>query len=201
MPRSRRGSSPPWRAACAGRRRRTGGRLAAAWAVQQYIVPMVVEEPSVVAALSSACKLIRACGGFKVEATDPILIGQIQIVNLGDMEKAKQALRDRKQDVINLANSLHPNMVARGGGARDIELFVHPLPSSAKQMLVVHLLVGRADAAMGASGVNGMCEGVAPLIESITGGEVFLRILSNLADRSLVRANCRIPVEQLAGHG
>ena len=78
-------------------------------------------------------------------------------------------------------------MVARGGGARDIELFVHPLPSSAKQMLVVHLLVDTRDA-MGANLVNGMCEGVAPLVESITGGEVFLRILSNLTDRSLVRA-------------
>ena len=167
---------------------------------QQYIVPMVVEEPSVVAALGSACKLIRACGGFKAEATDPILIGQIQIVNLPDMEKAKQALRERRQEIINLANSLHPNMVARGGGARDIELFVHPLPSSAKQMLVVHLLVDTRDA-MGANLVNGMCEGVAPLVESITGGEVFLRILSNLTDRSLVRAHCKIPVEQLAGKG
>ena len=165
---------------------------------QQYIVPMVVEEPSVVAALGSACKLIRGCGGFKAEATDPILIGQIQIVNLADMEKAKQALRDHKQDIINLANSLHPNMVARGGGARDLELFVHPLPSSAKQMLVVHLLVDTRDA-MGANLVNGMCEGVAPLVESITGGEVFLRILSNLADRSLVRARCKIPIEHLAG--
>ena len=116
------------------------------------------------------------------------------------MEKAKQALRDRKQEIINLANSLHPNMVARGGGARDIELFVHPLPSSAKQMLVVHLLVDTRDA-MGANLVNGMCEGVAPLVESITGGEVFLRILSNLTDRSLVRAHCKIPVEQLAGKG
>jgi hydroxymethylglutaryl-CoA reductase len=83
---------------------------------QHYIVPMVVEEPSVVAALGSACKLVRSCGGFKAEATDPILIGQIQIVNLVDMEKAKQALIRGKQDIINLANSLHPNMVARGGG-------------------------------------------------------------------------------------
>jgi hydroxymethylglutaryl-CoA reductase len=167
---------------------------------KQYLVPMVVEEPSIVAALGSACKLVRACGGFKTEATDPILIGQIQIVNLPDMEKAKQALREHKQDIINLANSLHPNMVARGGGARDIELFVHPLPSSAKQMLVVHLLVDTRDA-MGANLVNGMCEGVAPLVESITGGEVFLRILSNLTDRSIVRAECTIPVDQLAGKG
>jgi len=167
---------------------------------KQYIVPMVVEEPSVIAAMGSACKLVRACGGFKAEATDPILIGQIQIVNPPDMEKAKRALRARKKDIVNLANSLHPNMVARGGGARDIELFVHPLPSSAKQMLVVHLLVDTRDA-MGANLVNGMCEGVAPLVESITGGEVFLRILSNLTDRSLARAQCKIPVEQLAGRG
>ena len=154
---------------------------------QQYVVPMVVEEPSVVAALGSAASSFAAAAASSAEATDPILIGQIQIVNLPDMEKAKHALRDRKQEIINLANSLHPNMVARGGGARDIELFVHPLPSSGKPMLVVHLLVDTRDA-MGANLVNGMCEGVAPLVESITGGEVFLRILSNLTDRSLVRA-------------
>jgi hydroxymethylglutaryl-CoA reductase len=167
---------------------------------KQYVVPMVVEEPSIVAALGSAAKLVRAAGGFKAEATDPVLIGQIQVVNLPDMEKAKQALSRRKQDIVNLANSFHPNMVARGGGARDIELFVHPLPSSGKPMLVVHLLVDTRDA-MGANLVNGMCEGVAPLVETITGGEVFLRILSNLTDRSLVRAQCKIPLAQLAGRG
>ena len=116
------------------------------------------------------------------------------------METAKRRLRERTQDVLNLANSFHPNMVARGGGAQDLELFVHPLPSSGKPMLVVHLLVDTRDA-MGANLVNGMCEGVAPLVESITGGRVFLRILSNLTDRALVRASCRIPVEQLAGRG
>jgi hydroxymethylglutaryl-CoA reductase len=167
---------------------------------KQYLVPMVVEEPSVVAALGSACKLVRACGGFRAEATDPILIGQIQVVDLPDMAKAKRRLRDRKQEVLNLANSFHPNMVARGGGAQDLELFVHPLPSSGKPMLVVHLLVDTRDA-MGANLVNGMCEGVAPLVESITGGRVFLRILSNLTDRALVRASCRFPVERLAGRG
>jgi hydroxymethylglutaryl-CoA reductase len=167
---------------------------------KQYIVPMVVEEPSVIAALGSACKLVRASGGFHAEATDPILIGQIQIVNLNDLESAKQALRAHRREIINLANSFHPNMVARGGGARDIELHVHPLPSSGKPMLVVHLLVDTRDA-MGANLVNGMCEGVAPLIESLSGGEVFLRILSNLTDRSLVRASCRIPVDKLSGRG
>ena len=167
---------------------------------KQYVVPMVVEEPSVIAALGSACKLVRLSGGFRAEATDPILIGQIQIVNLRDIETAKKALREHRREIVNLANSFHPNMVARGGGARDIELHVHPLPSSGKPMLVVHLLVDTRDA-MGANLVNGMCEGVAPFIESITGGEVFLRILSNLTDRSLVRAQCRIPVERLAGRG
>jgi hydroxymethylglutaryl-CoA reductase len=167
---------------------------------RQYIVPMVVEEPSIVAALSSASKLVRQCGGFAAEATDPVLIGQIQVVHLPDIERAKQRLGKRKQEIISLANSFHPNMVARGGGARDIELFVHPLPSTGRPMLVVHLLVDTRDA-MGANLVNGMCEGVAPLIESITGGEVFLRILSNLTDRSLARASCTIPVELLAGRG
>jgi hydroxymethylglutaryl-CoA reductase len=165
-----------------------------------YVVPMVVEEPSVVAALSSACKLVRRSGGFTAEATDPLLIGQIQIVDVPDMDRAKRVLRQRKRDIINLANSFHPKMVARGGGAKDIELFVHPLPSRGKPMLVVHLLVDTRDA-MGANLVNGMCEGVAPLIESLTDGRVFLRILSNLTDRSLARATCKIPAEHLAGRG
>jgi hydroxymethylglutaryl-CoA reductase len=165
-----------------------------------YIVPMVVEEPSIIAALGSACKLFREAGGIRAEASEPILIGQIQVVGLADVEQAKRQLRRRRSEIINLANSFHPNMVARGGGARDIELFVHRLPSSGKPTLVVHLLVDTRDA-MGANLVNGMCEGVAPLIESITGGEVFLRILSNLTDRSMVTATCKIPVERLAGRG
>jgi len=167
---------------------------------KQYIVPMAVEEPSVVAAMSSASKLVSRCGGFETEATDPILIGQIQVVKIPDLEAAKQALRERRQEIVSLANSLHPNMVARGGGAQDIELFVHPLPSSGNRMLVVHLLVDTRDA-MGANLVNGMCESIAPLIESITGGEVFLRILSNLTDRALVRARCKISVDTLVGRG
>jgi hydroxymethylglutaryl-CoA reductase len=167
---------------------------------KEYIVPMVVEEPSVVAALGSANKLIRSCGGFQAESTDPILIGQIQIVDLGNIEKSRKALLDRKREILNLANSFHPNMVARGGGARDIELHVHPLPSRGRPMLVMHLLVDTRDA-MGANLVNGMCEGIAPLVESLSGGTVFLRILSNLTDRAVVRANCTIPVEKLAGRG
>ncbi len=167
---------------------------------KQYIVPMVVEEPSVVAALSAASKLIRKCGGFQAEATDPILIGQIQMVDVPNIESAKQKIKERTQEILNLANSFHPNMVARGGGARDIEMFVHRLPSTGRRTLVIHLLVDTRDA-MGANLVNGMCEGVAPLIESIAGGEVFLRILSNLTDRSLVSASCKIKLQELAGRG
>ncbi len=165
-----------------------------------YVVPLVVEEPSIVAALSSAAKLVRECGGFEASATDPVLMGQIQVVDVPDINQAKQAILDRKQEVINLANSFHPRMVARGGGALDLEVCVHPLPSKDAQMLVVHLFVDTRNA-MGANLVNGMCEGVASLIETISGGHVFLRILSNLTDRALARAAVRIPVELLAAKG
>ena len=165
---------------------------------KRYVVPMAVEEPSVIAALGSASKLISEHGGLEASSTDPIMIGQIQVVDLPDIDIAKTTLMEHKQDILNLANSFHPNMVARGGGAKDIELFCHPQLSTGKVMLVVHLLVDTRDA-MGANLTNGMCEGVAPLIESFTGGRVFLRILSNLSDRSLVRANCRIPADALSG--
>ncbi|MBH97913.1 MAG: hydroxymethylglutaryl-CoA reductase [Rhodospirillaceae bacterium] len=165
---------------------------------QRYVVPMAVEEPSVIAALGSASKLISEHGGLEANSTDPVMIGQIQVVDLPDIESARAALIKKKQDILNLANSFHPNMVARGGGAKDIELFSYPLPSTGNLMLVVHLLIDTRDA-MGANLTNGMCEGVAPLIESITGGQVFLRILSNLNDRSLVRASCKIPAEALGG--
>ena len=167
---------------------------------RQYVVPMVVEEPSVVAGLSSACKLVRNAGGFTATSSDPILIGQIQLIELPDIDAAKRALDERRGEILSLANSFHPKMVARGGGARDLEFFVHRLPSSGKPTLVIHLLVDTRDA-MGANLVNGMCEGVSPLIETITGGQAFLRILSNLTDRALVRASCTIPVSALAGRG
>jgi len=166
-----------------------------------YVVPLVVEEPSIVAALSSAAKLVRQSGGFEVESTDPVLIGQIQVVDLPHPTRARQALLDNKQEILNLANSLHPNMVARGGGARDMEVIIHAGASEQLgDMLVAHLLVDTRDA-MGANLVNTMCEGVASLVEKITGGKVFLRILSNLADRSLVKGYCSIPVENLGGKG
>jgi hydroxymethylglutaryl-CoA reductase len=165
-----------------------------------YAIPLVVEEPSIVAALSSAAKIARAGGGFRVESSEPILIGQIQVVDVPHPQRAKTALLQRKGEILNLANSLHPNMVARGGGAKDLEVLIHPSSGQRGDMVVAHLLVDTCDA-MGANLVNTMCEGVASLVENIAEGKVFLRILSNLTDRALVRARVSIPLDALAGRG
>jgi len=167
---------------------------------KDYVVPLVVEEPSIVAALSSAAKLARQTGGFDVESQDPRLIGQIQIVDVPQPERAKALLLQRKAEILNLANSLHPKMIARGGGAKDLEVFIHPSKGPGGTMVVVHLLVDTCDA-MGANLVNTMCEGVASMVENIAEGRVFLRILSNLTDRALVRARVRIPTQMLAAKG
>ncbi len=167
---------------------------------KDYVVPLVVEEPSIVAALGSAAKLAREGGGFQVESDEPMLIGQVQIVDVANAARAKSALLQRKHEILNLANSLHPKMIARGGGARDLEVFIHPSDGPGGDMVVLHLLVDTRDA-MGANLVNTMCEGVASLVETISEGRVFLRILSNLADRAVVRARVRIPVESLTGKG
>jgi hydroxymethylglutaryl-CoA reductase len=164
---------------------------------RDYVVPLVVEEPSIVAALCSAAKLVRAAGGFRSVATDPILIGQVQILDVPHPAEARANLLQRKAEILALANSIHPKMLARGGGARDIEVHSHVAPSTGRDMLVLHLLVDTRDA-MGANLVNTMCEGVATLVESITGGRVLLRILSNLSDRALVTATCAIPSHLLS---
>ena len=167
---------------------------------KDYIVPLSVEEPSIVAGLSGAARTARLSGGFQATTTDPILIGQVQVVDIQDAETAIAALTAHKDEILDLANRLHPNMVARGGGARDIEAYRYAAPEDGRDMVVLHLLVDTRDA-MGANLVNGMCEGVAGLVEAITGGKVFLRILSNLTDRSLVRASVRIPAENLDVRG
>ena len=165
---------------------------------KDYVVPLVVEEPSIVAGLSGAARIMRLSGGIEVETTDPILIGQVQIANIDDADTATKMLLENREAILNLANSLHPKMVARGGGAVDIEVHVHPdIGESGETLVVLHLLVDTRDA-MGANVVNSMCEGVASLIETISGGTVFLRILSNLTDRSMVTATLTIPVENLA---
>ena len=167
---------------------------------KDYVVPLAVEEPSIVAALSSAAKIARESGGYSAQATDPILVGQIQVVNIENIEQARNDLLNRKEEILNLANSLHPRMVARGGGAIDFKIKTYPMESFDGEMLIIDLQVNTMDA-MGANLVNGMCEGIASLVETITEGEVFLRILSNLTDQSLASASVTIPAEALSIKG
>ncbi|MDH5492528.1 MAG: hydroxymethylglutaryl-CoA reductase, degradative [Myxococcales bacterium] len=164
---------------------------------QDYVVPMVIEEPSVVAAVSNMARTIRQGGGFEAEADPSIMIGQVQILDVPDPEGAVEALITGKKRLLARANAVAPNMSRRGAGAIDIEVrrFEEPHP-----MLVLHLLADCADA-MGANVINGMAEGIAPLVEELTGGRVNLRILSNLADRRCARARCAIPEMLLAGNG
>ncbi|TFC82947.1 hydroxymethylglutaryl-CoA reductase, degradative [Cryobacterium sp. TmT2-59] len=164
---------------------------------RDYLVPMVVEEPSIVAAVSSTALLVRQAGGFTSVADESLLIGQIQVVDVDDPEGARLAVLARSREIIALADSGHPNMAARGGGARGVEVFLRGETAQNGELLVVHLSVDTRDA-MGANLVNSMCEALAPLIEEITGGRVFLRILSNLTDRALVRARAVIPHALLA---
>jgi hydroxymethylglutaryl-CoA reductase len=166
---------------------------------RDYLVPMAVEEPSVIAAVSFAAKIVREAGGFVAEADDSIMIGQIQVTRYGDPSDASRKIAAAREDILALANSFHPQMLRRKGGAKDVEVRVLPAPEGPRSepLLIVHLLIDTQEA-MGANLINTMAEGVAPLIEQITGGRVYLRILSNLADRRLARAACRIPVPLLA---
>jgi hydroxymethylglutaryl-CoA reductase len=166
---------------------------------RDYVVPMVVEEPSVIAAVSFAARIAREGGGFTAEADDPIMIGQVQVTGYGDPSEASKKLVAHKEQLLALANSFHPSLLSRGGGARDVEVRVLPAPEGPRgePLLVLHLLIDTQEA-MGANLINTMAEGIAPLVEQITGGKVYLRILSNLADRRLARSMVRIPVTSLA---
>lgn len=169
---------------------------------KEYVVPMAVEEPSVVAAVSFASKIVREAGGFTGEADSPMMIGQVQVTRYGDPFVATDKLMRAKDDILALANSFHPAMVRRGGGAKDVEVRILPAPEGPRgePLLIVHIVIDTQEA-MGANLINTVAEGVAPLLEQITGGRVYLRILSNLADRRLARATCRIPVQSLADFG
>lgn len=153
---------------------------------RDVLVPMVVEEPSVVAAASFMAKLARDCGGFETSSTEPVMRAQVQLLGLSNPHGARHALLSRKQEIVAMANQRDKVLIGLGGGCRDIE--VHVFESTRRgPMVVVHLLVDVRDA-MGANTVNTMAESVSPLLEQITGGEVRLRILSNLADLRLSRA-------------
>ena len=164
---------------------------------RDYLVPMVVEEPSIVAGVSGAAKVVRDSGGFHATSSEPILIGQVQVVGIENPDEAVQSLFDAQKDLLHIANECHPNLVARGGGARRMEFFKYRLPDG-DWTVVLHLLVNTCDA-MGANVVNTMCEGIAPAVESLTNGNVVLRILSNLADQSIVSAKARISLAALEG--
>lgn len=163
---------------------------------KDILVPMVIEEPSVVAAVSNAAKLIRAGGGFTTHSDNPVMIGQIQILELNNLDEASQVLLSRKQELIEAANSVGGSIIRRGGGAVDIETRSFP-DTPIGNMLIVHLLYDTRDA-MGANAINTAAEHIAPLIEDITGGRVNLRILSNLTDKRKAYAEGMIPAELLA---
>jgi hydroxymethylglutaryl-CoA reductase len=163
---------------------------------KDYVVPMVVEEPSIVAGVSGAAKLIRSCGGFDVMSTDPVLIGQIQIIDIDEPDSVIQLLYSLQEELLNLANGLQPKLKERGGGAKGIEYFKFRLPDG-RWTVVLHILVDTRDA-MGANAVNTICEGLAPYVEKMSNGTVCLRIVSNLADRALVSASVRISPALLA---
>ncbi len=162
---------------------------------RDYLIPMAIEEPSVIAAVSYAAKLIRAGGGFHTEATEPIMIGQIQVLDVPDMDVAIAAIEAEKAHLMAIANEMSPSIVKRGGGARDIE--IRPFAASpVGPMLIIHLLYDTRDA-MGANAINTCVEAMAPLVEELTGGRTNLRILSNLTDLRLATARCTVPAEQL----
>lgn len=162
---------------------------------RDWLVPMVVEEPSIVAGLSAAAKLARAAGGFDVHMAESLLIGQMQLIDVDDPDVAIAALHERKAELLRMANVIQPRLMARGGGVRDIEYFKYRLPDG-RWTVVLHLLVDTRDA-MGANLVNTICEGIAPRVEVLTGALVAMKILSNLADRSLVTARVRFPLGSL----
>ena len=164
-----------------------------------YIVPMAVEEPSVIAAVSHTAAIIRGAGGFETTDSGSTMIGQIQVVDCPDLQRAVDAVRDATDELVVAANQTDQPLIDAGGGAVGVEVRVLR-GANHRDMLVVHLLVDCVDA-MGANAVNTMVEAIAPRVEELTQGRVFLRILSNLADRRTVHARCRIPFDALAWHG
>jgi hydroxymethylglutaryl-CoA reductase len=162
---------------------------------RDVLVPMVVEEPSIVAGASFAAKLVREAGGFHASSTRSLMIGQIQLVRVPDMAAAKAAILAHCAEILQTANGQSATLARIGGGAEDVEVHVFP-ESPSGPMMVVHLIVDCLDA-MGANAVNSMAEAVAPLLERLTGGRAYLRILSNLTDRRLARAKAIVPARVL----
>lgn len=160
------------------------------------LIPMAIEEPSVVAAASYAAKMARVKGGFHTSSTEPIMIGQVQVIGVKDPYRARNAILDSKEEILEKANEQDPMLVSVGGGAKDLQARV--ISASTGPMIITELLVDCRDA-MGANAVNTMAEAVAPVIEKITKGKVYLRIISNLATERLARAWTVVAKEALGG--
>ena len=163
---------------------------------RDYLVPMAIEEPSVVAAASNSAKMARAKGGFHASTSGPIMIGQIQLVHVADPHSARLAILHSRDEILRRANEKDPILVKLGGGAKDVEVRV--IPTARGPMVVTHLIVDTRDA-MGANAVNTMAEAVAPFLEELTGGRVYLRIITNLAVRRLARARAVYSRESIGG--
>ncbi|OGD47200.1 hydroxymethylglutaryl-CoA reductase, degradative [Candidatus Bathyarchaeota archaeon RBG_13_46_16b] len=163
---------------------------------RDYLIPMAIEEPSVVAAASYAAKMVRDGGGFHTSSTLPIMVGQIQVVGVKDPYAARMRVIQAKEEVLKKANEQDPVLVSAGGGARDLDAKV--INTTQGPMLIAELHVDCRDA-MGPNAVNTMAEAIAPTIEKVTGGRVYLRIISNLATKRLVRAWCIVPKEAVGG--
>src|SRR5467141_2927135 len=163
---------------------------------KDYLIPMAIEEPSVVAAASHAAKIARAKGGFKTSSTEPIMIGQVQLIKCPSPRDAEKAVLSSKQEILNKANQQDPTLVSKGGGAKDLRVRI--LPSQVGTLVIAELLVDCRDA-MGANVVNTMAEAVAPMLEEISKGQARLRIISTLADRRVARATTTVSKEALGG--
>jgi hydroxymethylglutaryl-CoA reductase len=161
---------------------------------KDYLVPMAIEEPSVVAAASNAAKIARKLGGFTAEVSEPVMIGQIQISNVPDLEAAKKSILENKKEILKVANQEDPMLVKYGGGAKNVE--VRLINSTEGETLIIHLLVDCRDA-MGANAVNTMAEAIAPYIEELSGGKVYLRIISNLAVHRTAKAEAIFSKEKI----
>ena len=162
---------------------------------RDYVVPMVVEEPSVVAAVSRAAMTARATGGFTVSCSESLLIGQVHVCNVADSSAALERIQAASDELLAACNSVHPRLTERGGGVRQIESRRLEIQHG-EEAIAVHLLVDTCDA-MGANLVNTICEAIAPRLGELCGGDVALRILSNLSDRSLVTAQVRYALGDL----
>ncbi len=163
---------------------------------RDYLIPMAIEEPSVVAAASNAAKMARVKGGFFTSSTEPIMIGQVQAVGIDDPQAAKKAILAAKEEILKKANEQDPMLVSVGGGAKDLDVKV--IKASTGPMVITELHVDCRDA-MGANAVNTMAEAVAPMIERLTRGRVYLRIISNLATKRLARARTVVAKEAVGG--